>query len=457
MVGRGGEGEVWEARDERGRVRALKLVRPDALAAEVDERIRALLLIDHPCLVRTFRGGRLSGGGLQGWGFVEMDFIDGPSLHDAPPDPAVLERLEPLAEALDLLHEGEWSDGMPLVHRDIKPANLVARSDGSIVLVDPSTLRSLDTTTITRIGTPVFAAPEILTGRIGPPADVYSFAATIVALLTGERGERLARLLDHVEQLDLPDGVRRALSLHPAERPSSCLAVFEAGMQADPTVLLPPLDQRSWIEPGQDQAWDDRLEQDAPRRRPWGWVLVLLALVAAPVASRELLVSDRRTALAAVAVAIGLHLLACLAGREPFSLTVFAPPVAWADLLARRVAPPTLRREWARAVLTGATLVISAGLLAYALPTLVRSPAPPVAVLGVGLLIMVLSVTAAGAPGVLGFLLRLLLLPAWVLGALVIVLGGLLIAPFAGTARVAGRTLASFVEVFRRAPGNDLG
>ena len=57
------------------------------------ELAAARLAIDHPALVRVYRGGRLQGGSLDGWGFLEMDYIDGPSLQDAPPDPAVLDRL----------------------------------------------------------------------------------------------------------------------------------------------------------------------------------------------------------------------------------------------------------------------------------------------------------------------------------------------------------------------------
>lgn len=257
MVGRGGEGEVWEARDARDRRRALKLVRPDCLASaeETIARGRWLVRIDHPALVRVHRSGLISGGvfrsavgtrwrppedhTLDGWGFVEMDFIAGESLASAEADPSVLERLKPLSEALDLLHAGSWSDGVPLVHRDVKPSNIVEDSDGRFVLVDPSTLRGLDTDDVTRVGTPLFRAPEVLAGHTTTAADVYSFAATIVALATGLRGRDLANLLRDPDMLDLPRGVRQALSEVPGERPVSCRAVLEQGETMSLPVLLP--------------------------------------------------------------------------------------------------------------------------------------------------------------------------------------------------------------------------
>ncbi len=253
LVGRGGEGEVWEARDRRGRRRALKLVRPDCLAPPREAVVRGRLLvrIDHPALVRVHRSGLLSGwsddpgaGGeaereLEGWGFVEMDFIDGPSLATAAADPDVLERLAPLAEALDLLHAGHWSDGVPMVHRDVKPANIVEDTDGRLILVDPSTLRGVDDGQLTRIGTPLFCAPEVMLGDVTPAADVYSFAATIVALATGRRGSALAEILRDPGEFDLPPGVRQALSSHPSQRPLSCRAVLRQGLVADPLPELP--------------------------------------------------------------------------------------------------------------------------------------------------------------------------------------------------------------------------
>src|SRR5680860_533172 len=256
LVGRGGEGEVWEARDEIGRRRALKLIRPESLADRREVEVRGTWLerIDHPALVRVHASGMLDEGGtLDGWGWAEMDFVEGADLSAAAPEPDVLDRLAPLAEALDLLHDGHWSDGVPLVHRDVKPANIVDTTDGRLVLVDPSTLRGLEVEDfdMTRVGTPLFAAPEVVTGRLGPAADVYSFAVTAVALVTGTRGRELAALLADPQALDLPWGVRAALSPDPHRRPRTCAAVLA---ERDPSRWLPAERRQgrtgAWVHPG---------------------------------------------------------------------------------------------------------------------------------------------------------------------------------------------------------------
>ena len=295
-VGEGGEGEVWEARDGAGRPRAFKLIRPEALAdpAQVAQRARQLRRIDHPALVRVHRSGILEAGRLAGWGFVEMDFVDGVPLDEAPPDPHALERLLPLAEALDLLHAGEWSDGVPLVHRDVKPGNLIETPDGEVVLVDPSTLRGLDSQVHTRIGTPLFCAPEVLRGKVTPAADVYSFAATLVALASGTRGGELGELLDDPSGLDLPSGVARALSPRPSDRPRSCRAVLSAAEEL--TRVFPGAD--GWLagaeeeldggtvilRPGEPAGWVPH-DGPVPAGSPLPWALALGALLVAPVAT----------------------------------------------------------------------------------------------------------------------------------------------------------------------------
>jgi eukaryotic-like serine/threonine-protein kinase len=454
LVGSGGEGEVWEARDERGRRRALKLIRPDALAEDAEDRSRHLLAIDHPALVRVYGGGRFDDGLLAGWGHLEMDFIDGPSLHDAPPDPAVLDRLWPLAEALDLLHIGAWTDGLPLVHRDVKPANLVEGYDGELVLVDPSTLRGIDATQLTRVGTPVFSAPEVMTGRFGPPADVYSFAVTVVALLTGERGERLARLLDEAHLLDLPDGVAYALSPAPGDRPASCRAVLEAGEElADgPTILLPPPDDLL-PDDGPDHPDTPKLSRRPARTAPvqrrhlGAWTLLLVALLGGPTVAVLLDVVHGNELLALAGAAFAVHLVAHAVARRSVAAAVVAPPIAWALLLGRRVRGGAKRKAWGAAVFTAAMIP---GTVAVAV-TVFQAPDRALLAAGVGatVVLVVLSAAVANAPGVGAAMTRLLLTPLWVVGAAVLVVVGALLAPFGLVPGLAWSTASSLVDGVR--------
>ena len=468
LVGSGGEGEVWEARDERGRQRALKLIRPDALASDADDRGRHLLAINHPALVRVYRGGRLTGGSLHGWGFLEMDFIDGPSLQDAPADPGVLDRLWPLAEALDHLHAGTWTEGLPLVHRDVKPANLVEDSDGQLVLVDPSTLRGVDATELTRIGTPVFSAPEVMTGRFGPPADVYSFAVTVVALLTGARGEELAALLDQAHDLDLPDGVAFALSPVPGDRPTSCTAVLEAGAELadDPTTLLPALD---WLEhrehtlvdyeppePGVAEGYAPYGSPDvapqAPMMRPrrlWPWVWVFTLLIAAPVAGVAAGLVPRELLWPALVVVAGVHVAANLLARASMGLAVLLPPVAWGVLLGRRVAGGPRRRAWASAVFIGAMVPAVVGAVADVRGGTLENPTGVLAGLGVTVVLVLICAAAANGVGGGPVVVRLLLLPLWAVGAAVLLAGGLLLAPFGLARGTVWTTLTSLADGVR--------
>lgn len=484
LVGSGGEGEVWEARDERGRRRAMKLIRPDALAGDAEQRSRHLLVIDHPNLVRVYDGGRLDDGLLAGWGYLEMEFVDGPSLHDAPADPAILDRLWPLAEALDLLHTGAWTGGLPLVHRDVKPANLVESPDGRLVLVDPSTLRGVDATQLTRVGTPVFSAPEVMTGRFGPPADVYSFAATVVALISGERGEQLAMLLDEAHNLDLPDGVASALSSIPGDRPASCRAVLEAGQELaeDPTVLLPALEDTRALEAWGVGSWDDPAPWDPPAsghptkrasvndawadqpplqvghepmaaperpRHLAGWTLLFLLLVGGPVAAWLLdLITPDRVIPAAIAVAV-IHLVAHAAAGQSLAAAVLVPPVAWGLLLGGRVLGGRRRRAWGAAVFTAAMAPATAGLVVAVLRR--NAEGGRLAVMGVAATCGIVALTAAAANGRSGgtATLRFLLLPLWLTGACLLVVGGIALAPFGISRGLVSATLASLVPGIR--------
>jgi serine/threonine protein kinase len=80
-----------------------------------------------------------------------------------------------------------------VVHRDLKPANLIIDPEGRAHLIDFGIARIFDDTTVTKtgalVGTPMYLAPELLTGRIAADhlSDIYSLGLVLYELLTLQR------------------------------------------------------------------------------------------------------------------------------------------------------------------------------------------------------------------------------------------------------------------------------
>ena len=230
VVGRGGEGEVIRALDHlHGRQVALK-VRPvsdEGSRARLLSEARLLLSLEpHPGLplVREdfFVDERY---------VIAMDWIEGQDLEavlaaDGRPglDPVLaIDYLEQAAEALEHLHTHD----PPVVHGDVKPANLILTSSGRVVLVDFG-LSSRPNDDPRRAGTAGYVAPEVAAGEKPTPAsDVYSLAATAVALLTGRSVSDGPPSWSAIEQERIPALeriVRPNLAADPARRDASAAA-----------------------------------------------------------------------------------------------------------------------------------------------------------------------------------------------------------------------------------------
>jgi serine/threonine protein kinase len=116
-------------------------------------------------------------------------------------------------EVLDYLH----TRTPPVVHRDIKPSNIMRGPDGKISLVDFGGVldAARDRGGSTIVGTYGYMAPEQLHGQVTPATDLYALGATLVALAGGVEPEDVPRkglrmdLERHLPALD--PGFRAAL------------------------------------------------------------------------------------------------------------------------------------------------------------------------------------------------------------------------------------------------------
>ena len=202
VLGRGGMGEVYRARDAKlGRDVAIKVL-PRALAADpqrlarFDRESRILASINHPHIaaihsVEQFEDLRL----------LVLELVEGPTLDDRlrggplPPDEALIVARE-LAGALEAAHN------RGIVHRDLKPANIKLTSSSGIKLLDFGLAKEQVTGDVARSGPPVpdgttegmivgtwsYMSPEQARGKpVDKRTDVWAFGCVLFEMLAGTR------------------------------------------------------------------------------------------------------------------------------------------------------------------------------------------------------------------------------------------------------------------------------
>jgi len=199
LVGAGGMGAVWKARDTRlDRDVALKTL-PEKFDGHADwlfrfEREAKLLAsVSHSNIAAIY--------GLdehQGRRFLVLEFIEGETLADrlsrgAIPLDESLKLARQISDALEAAHE------KGIIHRDLKPANIKITADGSVKVLDfglakvfaeeASSSPSIEATERGIVlGTAAYMAPEQARGkRVDKRADIWAFGAVLYEMVTGTR------------------------------------------------------------------------------------------------------------------------------------------------------------------------------------------------------------------------------------------------------------------------------
>ncbi|MHB8419173.1 MAG: serine/threonine-protein kinase [Myxococcales bacterium] len=230
VVGRGGMGEVWKARQlSLGREVALKTLAAH-LAEERDfvrrfeKEATALASLAHPNVVAIFDRGSASG-----IYYLVMEFVAGPSLRERMMAAAGLAPEEALDVIGQVLAAMEYAHGRGIVHRDLKPENILL-AGGQLAKVADFGLAAIlgreSSLQVTRpsvaMGTLSYMAPEQRRDAHGVDgrADLYSVAVILYELLTGELPLGRFQLPSRLAKVDRRvDGIlERALDPDPSSR-----------------------------------------------------------------------------------------------------------------------------------------------------------------------------------------------------------------------------------------------
>ena len=246
LLGMGGMGEVYRARDTKLKRQVAVKILPPSLSGDADRLARfqreavVLASVNHPYIAAIY--GLEEADGVKA---LVMELVEGLTLADRIARGAIqldeaLPIAKQIAEALEAAHE------QGIIHRDLKPSNIKLRPDGTVKVLDfglakltevggagragPDDLSQAPTLTsppaTTRmgviLGTAAYMSPEQAAGtQVDRRADIWSFGVVLWEMLSGRRlfgGDTIAHVIADVlrssiefDTLDAPAPIRNLL------------------------------------------------------------------------------------------------------------------------------------------------------------------------------------------------------------------------------------------------------
>ena len=250
LLGAGGMGEVYRARDPRiGREVAIKIL-PSSYSEDsnrltrFEQEARATGLLNHPNILAIYDVGTENGSP-----YLVSELLEGETLRnklEAGPltKRKAIDYAQQITKGLAAAHE------KGIIHRDLKPENLFITKDGRLKILDfglaklilpepvnpgQSSLQTASAQSIPGLilGTAGYMSPEQVRGRPADQrSDIFTFGAILYEMLTAKRafhGETIADMMSSILQKDPVD-----LSQKIQNVPPGLQRIMERCMEKDP-------------------------------------------------------------------------------------------------------------------------------------------------------------------------------------------------------------------------------
>ncbi|WP_329150074.1 serine/threonine protein kinase [Streptomyces sp. NBC_01456] len=208
VLGRGGMGTVWRARDEvLGRTVAVKELRfPGGVEEDEKRRLITRTLREAKAIARIRNNGAVTVYDVvdeddRPW--IVMELVEGRSLAEVVRDDGPLTPRRAAEVGLVVLDVLRAAHSEGILHRDVKPSNVLMSDDGRVVLTDFGIAQVEGDPSVTStgmlVGAPSYISPERARGhKPGPPADMWSLGGLLYACVEGvppyDKGSAIATL-----------------------------------------------------------------------------------------------------------------------------------------------------------------------------------------------------------------------------------------------------------------------